>query len=70
MKSHHTVWLNDSERSLLAFYRALPDSEKPYFAEIVQMLSELPDGGELFDQAIAKGCSQPSEIALFMRRTC
>ncbi len=70
MKSHQTVWLNRSERSLLAFYRTLPDSEKPYFAEIVQMLSELPDGGALFDQAISEGCSQPSEIALFMRRTC
>ncbi len=70
MKSHQTVWLNNSERSLLAFFRTLPDSEKPYFAEIVQMLSELPDGGELFDQAISEGCSQPSEIALFMRRTC
>ena len=70
MKSHQTVWLNDSERSLLALFKALPDSEKPYFTEIVQMLSELPDGGELFDQAISEGCSQPSEIALLMRRTC
>ncbi len=70
MKSHHTVWLNNSERSLLAFFRTLPDSEKPYFTEIVQMLHELPDGGELFDQAIAEGCFQPSEIAIFMRRTC
>ena len=70
MKSHQTVWLNDSERRLMAIYRTLPDSEKPYLTEIVQMFSELPDGGDLLDQAIAEGCSQPSEIALFMRRTC
>ena len=70
MKSHQTVWRDDSERRLLAIYRALPDSEKPYLTEIVYMLSELPDGSELFDKAISEGCSQPSEIALFMRRTC
>jgi len=70
MKSHQTVWLNDNERSLLAIFRALPDSEKPYFTEIVQMLHELPDALALFDQAISEGCSMPSEIALFMRRTC
>jgi len=70
MKSHHTVWRDDSERRLLEIYRTLPDSEKPYLTEIVYMFPELPDALELFDKAIAEGCVQPSEIAIFMRRTC